>query len=271
MIITSRSNPHVKLARGLSENQARRSSGLALIEGPRDVYAAAETKMAFRYLIYDPDRIPPDTIDQLADAVDTSDLDVLSVSPDVFSSISRQNNPSGLAAIVHQRWAELDSLTLSIGMYCIALYSIRDPGNLGTIIRSAEAVSSQGVILIDASTDPYHPMALRAGAGSLYYQKIIRTTLDNFIQWKLSRQLQVVGASQSASDDYRNFKYPDPTVLLMGSERSGLPDSHPDLPDQTVRIPMSGRTESLNVSISASLLLYELFNRKRNRDAPPGV
>ena len=269
MIITSRSNPRIKLARSLSGARARRDSGLALIEGFRDVSAAAETNTRFHSLIYDSQKVPSATIQRLANTVNAVDLDIISVSPDVFSSLSRQNNPPDMAAIVDQQWGSLDSLMLSSNMYCIALYSIRDPGNLGTIIRTSEAVSSQGVVLIDASTDPYHPMALRAAAGSLFYQSIVRTTFDDIVRWKSERGLSIVGASQAAPDDYRTFEYPDPAIVLMGNERAGLPVHHHAVCDATVKIPMSGHTESLNLSVAASLILYELFDRRRNRPAGP--
>jgi TrmH family RNA methyltransferase len=143
------------------------------------------------------------------------------------------------------------------------LETVRSPGNLGTILRTSEAVGASGLILIGDSVDPYDPATVRSTMGSLFSQRFVRTNRREFSQWRYRRHYTLVGTAPTAAMDYQAVDYHGPTVLLLGDERKGLSTELQALCDTVVRIPMVGETDSLNLSVAASLMLYEVFNQRR--------
>ena len=190
-------------------------------------------------------------------------IQVLQVSQAVFYSLASKENPQGIAAVVRQRWQELGSLSLGSQDIWVALDSVADPGNLGTILRTNDAVGGKGVILLDNSTDPYDLTTIRASMGAIFTQRLVKTTFDLFLQWEQDHQYPLIGTSDSASTDYCRASYPLPMILLMGSERMGLTEEHMHDCDQVVSIPMVGRSDSLNLAVAAGVMLYEIFNQHR--------
>jgi len=145
----------------------------------------------------------------------------------------------------------------------VALESVQNPGNLGSIMRTAEAIGSKGIILLDHSTDPYDPTAIKASMGAVFSLQLIKTDYKNFLDWKSQFKIPLIGTSDKAAMDYLNIDYPEAFILLMGSEREGLSEVYLDQCDQIVRIPMQGRSDSLNLAIATSIILYQIFNQKR--------
>ena len=141
------------------------------------------------------------------------------------------------------------------------LDSVADPGNLGTILRTLDAAGGKGVILLDQSTDPYDPTALRASMGAIFNLKITRSSLDDFRVWKTSNDIFMIGTDGEADCDYRQVLYPKPLLILMGSEREGLQPEHYDMCDQVVKIPMVGRSDSLNLAVATGIMIYEVFSQ----------
>jgi TrmH family RNA methyltransferase len=158
---------------------------------------------------------------------------------------------------------KLDELDPDPGDLMIALDSVADPGNLGTIMRTLDGVGGKGLILLDQSTDPYDPAAMRASMGTLFSLHFVKTDLEQFSTWKHEKEIKVVGTSDKARVDYYGYPYPDPMVLLMGSERQGLTDSHYAICDEVVAIPMAGSADSLNLAVATALVMYEIFNHRR--------
>jgi len=151
----------------------------------------------------------------------------------------------------------------------IALAGTQYPGNLGTIVRTADAVRADGVLLLDATADPYDPIAVRATAGAIFSTAIARASFAAFLAWARARSLPIVGTAPDAPTDYRSVRYRTPLILLMGREGQGLPREHRELCDTVVRIPMRGRCDSLNLAVATGVLLYEVFEQWR-RDRPDG-
>ena len=145
----------------------------------------------------------------------------------------------------------------------IALDSVADPGNLGTILRTSDAVGGKGIVLLDHSTDPYDPTAIRASMGAVFSQQLVRASLAEFARWKQHTPCAVIGTSDKAASDYQAVRYPAPLIVLMGSERQGLQEAHYQLCDDVVRIPMMGRSDSLNLAVATAVVLYEVFNQRR--------
>lgn len=180
-------------------------------------------------------------------------------------SLSIKEGPQGIAAVGHQRWTQLEDVHLKAGDTWIALDSVQDPGNLGTILRTSDAAGCRGVILMDQSTDPYDPGAIRASMGAIFSQPVVKTTYADFAHWKREHQSIVVGTSDKAPQDYHEFKYPSALVVLMGSERQGLLEQHLAICDAVVSIPMRGTSDSLNLAVATGLMIYEIFNQRRDQ------
>ena len=265
MIITSSANPQIKNIRKLRERKERQASGLFYVEGLRIVGEAVSQGAKIQTLVSAPELLSSDYgRDLLAKAVDAG-LPVLEVSAGVFASLALKDGPQGLAAVIHQDYCNLNQVVLNRGDLWVALDSVADPGNLGTIMRTLDSVGGKGVILLDQSTDPYDPTATRASMGALFSLTLVKTTFDVFVSWKINNQALLIGTSGAASTDYHHIHYPDGFILLMGSERHGLMEGHLRLCDNVVRIPMVGRSDSLNLAVSTAVVLYEVFNQRQDR------
>lgn len=262
-MITSLANERVKAIRKLQDRKSRAETGLFYIEGLRIVAEAVEEQAEIETLLAAPDLLRSEFAQQLVAQQRASGVPVLEVSAEVFHRISLKEGPQGLAAVMRQRWTGLETIALETGRIWVALDSVADPGNLGTILRTLDAVGGKGVILLDQSTDPYDPTAVRGSMGALFTQSLVRATLAEFADWKRQHHVPVVGTSDKASMDYHVYRYPGEMVLLMGSERQGLQEQHLALCDEVVSIPMLGKSDSLNLAVATAVVLYEILNQKR--------
>ena len=262
-MITSTSNPTIKLAKSLREKKARLESNLFFIEGLRIVTEACQQRASIETILYSPELLVSDWGKQLIHEQKELGTRLLECEEKVFRSLSSKEGPQGIAAIVHQQFTSLEILKLKEGDLFIALDSIQDPGNLGTILRTSDAVGVKGVILLDQSTDPYDPTSARASMGAIFDQVLVKTSLSLFGEWKKKNQVTLVGTSGTAGTDYHEFSYPSTLILLMGSEQKGLQKTHYELCDNVVSIPMRGRSDSLNLAVATAVVLYEIFNQQR--------
>ncbi len=262
MRITSSSNPRIKEIRALRQRKERAQSGLAFIEGIRIVADALHHPGTVRALIVAPDLLTSTYAQELVQQA--ADVESIEVSAEVFQSLSLKDGPQGIGAVIHQRWESLDAVRLTKNGFCwVALDAVQDPGNLGTILRTCDAVGCTGVMLLGHSTDPYDPTALRGSMGAVFSQRLVRASYDSFVTWKERHDYMIVGTSDAATDDYTKAPYRFPLVLLMGSERQGLAPALQDACDLTVSITMVGQSDSLNLAVATGVMLYELFNRRR--------
>jgi RNA methyltransferase, TrmH family len=171
--------------------------------------------------------------------------------------------PQEIAAIARQRWEPLPETRLVAGLCWVALETVQSPGNLGSIMRTSEAVGGAGILLIGGAIDPYHPAVVRANMGTLFAQRLVRTSPAELAPWKQRHGGLVVGTSPGARTDYREVRYEPPVVLCMGWERQGLSRRVYTLCDVTVRIPTVGASDSLNLAVATGVMLYEIFNQRR--------
>ena len=265
MIITSSANPQVKAIRKLRERKERQQSGLFYVEGLRIVGEAIGMDEKIQTLVAAPELLSSDFGRGLLAQARQKNIPILEVSADVFAGLALKEGPQGLAAIIHQNFQELERVRLSGHDLWVALDSVADPGNLGTILRTLDSVGGKGIILLDQSTDPYDPTATRASMGALFSLALVKTTFEVFAAWKKDQHVSLIGTSGAASTDYHQMLYPDHFILLMGSERHGLLEHHLRLCDAVVSIPMVGKSDSLNLAVSTAVVLYEVFNQRRDR------
>lgn len=263
-MITSFSNPQVKWVRRLRERKMRQHENLFYLEGLRVVTEAFEQSAAVEMLVVSFDLLTSERGRELVERERRKGVPLLEVSAPVFKSFALRDGPQGIAAVARQNWALLDEIHPKENDLWVALQAVQDPGNLGTVLRSSDAAGGRGVILLDQSTDPYDPTAIRASMGAVFSQQMIRSGYQDFSAWKRSTGAPLIGASGMAATDYHSLSYPPSLVLLMGSERQGLPEDYLALCDDLVCIPMVGRSDSLNLAAATSIILYEVFNQRRD-------
>ncbi|MGA0600602.1 TrmH family RNA methyltransferase [Caulobacter sp. KR2-114] len=254
--ITSLANPTVKAARALHLRKERDETGLFLAEGLKIVTEAVELGHAPKILLHSAEAAGHPLVRQAAEATRKGRGEVIEVSRDILAKISRRDNPQTVLAVFQQVFAPLAALEPARARCWVALQAVRDPGNLGTIIRTADAAGCGGVILVGDCCDPYSVEAVRATMGSVFAVKIAKAGVDEFIAWRRTWPGSVVGTLLSATTDFRAADYRDPALILMGNEQAGLPPELAEICDVNVKIPMRGRADSLNLAVATGVMIY---------------
>ncbi len=263
-LISSRTNPLLKLARSLRERKARLQTGLFLVEGILHVGEAAEAGWPIETLLYAPERLSSDFGRQLVARLAAQGVRCQPVTAEAFESIAEKENPQGVAAIVRQRVWRLGDFSSTVLRLAVACVSPQDPGNVGTILRTLDAVGADALFLLDGGVDPFHPSAVRASMGALFWKPVVQCGFVEFAAWARERGMHLVGTSARGSVDYRALSSMDaPAALVLGSEQKGLSPNQIAACDVLVRLPMRGRATSLNLAVAAGVLLYALM------DLPP--
>ena len=207
----------------------------------------------------------------LISRAEQSGIEILDVNRDVYATLSGKENPQGMGVVIRQHIQSLDAVDLRPGDLWVALDRVADPGNLGTIMRTLDASGGKGVILLDQCTDPYDPTAIRASTGAVFHIALTKADTTQFAAWKSRKKTALVGAvAVPGAKDYHVQNYPDPLVLIMGSEREGLTLALTDLCDACVSIPMIGHVDSLNLAEATAIMLYEIFNQRRDATTAKG-
>ena len=265
MLISSITNSRIKYIRSLTHRQEREKSQLFFVEGIRIVAEAIQLHAEIHTIVYAPTLLKSQFGIDLVRQQEQQGLATLEVSADVFKSLSVKDGPQGLGAVVQQRWKSLDSIQGDEGLCWVALDAAQDPGNIGTILRTSDAVGCAGLLLLGQCADPYDPGALRASMGAVFSQRLVKASFAEFAQWKSEHKLTVIGTSDKGSVNYRTPTYAGPLVLLMGSEREGLSPEQQAPCDTMVHIPMVGRSDSLNLAVATGVVLYEILYKKTVR------
>lgn len=261
-LISSRNNPKVKLARLLRQKKTRQESGLFVVEGIRPVGEAVEAGAAIDTLFYAPDLLKSDFARNLIAAQQQAGVTCLPTSPEVFALLAEKDNPQGLLALVRQPQWELAALDPHNFPWGVALVAPQDPGNLGTILRTLDAVGASGLLLLESSVDLTHPAVVRASMGALFWHPVASASFAEFAAWSHRHGYHVYGTSAHAAIDYREMPgYAWPRILLLGSERQGLTPEQMHLCETVVRLPMRGRATSLNLAVAAGVMLYAMLER----------
>ncbi len=260
--ITSTANPVIKEIRGLALKKNRDASGTFMAEGLKLVCDAVEKGWTIRTLIFGKKLAGEDElkarVDALAAKVHAHGGNILEVSDKVLSSITKRDNPQMVVGIIEQKWHRLEEVKpLRSGLW-VALDRVRDPGNLGTIIRTADAVGADGVLLIGQVTDVFALEAVRATMGSIFHMKVARASEEQFLKWRKGWPGIIVGTHLEGAVDHRSINYADnPVMVLMGNEQQGLPDNLARTCDYLALIAMDGAADSLNLAIATGIMLFE--------------
>ncbi|MDX2288091.1 MAG: RNA methyltransferase [Hyphomicrobiaceae bacterium] len=259
MLISSLQNERIKAIRALEMRKARRETGLFVAEGTSILMTARDKGWVAQTLLYEPvagDN--PANRSLVADAM-AAGTEVLEVTPAVLGKVAAKDNPQAILGVFRQRWADApDATALSASDLWLVLEEIRDPGNLGTIMRTVDAVGACGIILVGATCDPFAREATRASMGSIFAVPLVRMERAAFLALATSWTGDIVGLHLAATHDFRTGPYHGPTLVLMGSEGPGLSDELTATATRLVRIPMAGDLDSLNLAIAAALTLYEI-------------
>ncbi|MBN2148988.1 MAG: RNA methyltransferase [Anaerolineales bacterium] len=261
--LTSRSNPKLKQIRLLQQRKQRSASGLFVVEGIRHVGEACEAGAQLEYLCYAPDLLSSDYANNLIQEQSERGVPCLAVAEDVFASLAEKENPAGILAVVRQPNTRLTDLTPQNFTWGVALVAPQDPGNIGTILRTIDAVGASGLLLLDQAVDGYHPNAVRASMGALFWYPMVTSTFAEFLIWANRLEYVIYGTSARGGQDYRQVThYQMPAILLMGSEREGLSPEQLTACSHTLRIPMRGRATSLNLAIATGVMLYDMLSKQ---------
>ena len=257
--ITAFSNPLVKYARDLRDKRHRRASGQFLAEGLRILTEARETGRLPRTLFHAAASAGHPLVHDLSFAVEEAGGESIQTTPDILAKLSGKDNPQAVVGVFDEFARPLDTLDRgSAGIWLVA-ERLRDPGNLGTMLRTGDAVGAGALILVGECVDPFSVEAVRASMGALFTVPVVRTEWQPFVNWLRGGPGQLVGLSLDGSTDYRAARYAAPTFLLTGNEAQGMPADYAAACDALVRIPMLGRADSLNAAVATAVMAYEVL------------
>lgn len=263
-MITSFANSTIKAIRKLEQKKYRQQSGLFFIEGLRTVGEAVQTGAPIKALVTAPDLLVSEFGLSLLDDPHLKGVERIEVSAEIYEKLAHKEGLQGIGAIVRQSWRDFASLQAAPDDLWVALDAVADPGNLGTIMRTADSVGSRGIILLGNATDPYDPTAVKASMGAIFSLQLVSAAWSDLKAWQQNQQVTLVGTSDHGATEYQQIRYSRPLVLLMGSERHGLSEAMTAGCDHLARIPMAGRSDSLNLAVATAVMLYEIFNQSRN-------
>lgn len=260
--VTSLANPLIKLLRSLHTKKGRAETGWFLAEGARLIAEAADLGAFPEVIVAAEAALERPSVAALLARCEAHGARVTLVSEAALAQISRRDNPQTLIAAFPQRYAALERLDPAAASIFVALEGVRDPGNLGTILRTADAVGAGGVALIGQTCDPFSVEAVRATMGAIFAVPIVRCEFDALNAWRRAGGLALWGASVDGDLRHDAPAAGRGVVVLMGNEQSGLPEALEAACDARVRIPMRGRADSLNLAAATAVMLYDVWRRQ---------
>lgn len=244
----------------LQQRAARERQQLFLAEGIRALVEVTHAQVSIEALFYCPSLLSHTFARRIIRRYRKQGVPCSQLTKEEFLSVSRSDEPQGVIFMARQKWTTLENLAPT-GVW-LALDEIRAPGNLGTIIRSAEAFGVAGLILLGDAIDPYDPACVRASMGALFSIQLIRAPISDFLSWKKRNAYQLIGTSPQGTTAHFHYDFSPRSILWMGSERHGLSRHQQSLCDHIIKIPMCGRSDSLNVAMAASICLAEIFRQR---------
>ena len=262
--ISGFSNPTVKALRALRDKKHRKRDGRFLAEGLRLLTDARESGLVPEMLVMATGRDPHPLLEALEADVAASGGEIIETTPDILAKITGKDNPQAVFGVFAELGTSLQAVDRAAAPIWLVAQALRDPGNLGTMLRTGDAVGAGGLILIDECADPFSAEAVRASMGAVFTQTIAQTGWDDFLAWLRAGDGQLVAASLREAVPYRGAPYAAPCFVLVGNESRGLPEAYEAACDLRVTIPMLGRADSLNAAVAAAVLAYEVLANLRS-------
>lgn len=261
-MITSTSNPLIKRIRRLRQKKYRRKDGSFFVEGLRVFISAVEAQAPLQTILYSPELLTSElALKILADQRNVG-FECVETTAHVFRSISTREHPVGLGAVVSTDWTPIELLPVSQSGLFVSLLNVSEPGNLGTIIRTVDAVGADALILAGNCVDPFHQTAVKASMGSLFHVPISEVAnIQDLLFWARDQEIHTVATSARAPQSFWDLSYELPLIIMLGSEGEGLPVAVLDEADQSISVPMKGTASSLNLAVAAGLILYEVMRQ----------
>lgn len=253
--ITSTANPRVKAFAKLKTARERRSTGLFLVEGTREVARAIaagveiETLLVCHELLQEPFVAPPD-------------IEAMELAPDPMAKVAMREHPPGTIAVARQFDTSLEHLELGPDPLILIAEQVEKPGNLGAMMRTADAVGVAAIVVADGVTDIFNPNVVRASQGALFSVPLAVTSSGAAIAWAAAKSISIIGGYPAANNELWEVKMTGPTAVLVGAEDVGISAAWSNVA-APVRIPMAGAADSLNASVSAAILLFEAVRQRR--------
>lgn len=254
--ITSLSNDTVKRVRALHMRKERDETGLFVAEGLKNVIEGLDTGHAPKILMHGPDAASHPMMQKAVAATQAARGEVIEVTHDILAKVSRRENPQAVVGVFPQAFTALADVKPGAAECVVALHRVRDPGNLGTIVRTADAAGCGAVVLVGECCDPYSVEAVRATMGSIFAVPLAKASEAEFAAWRKGWSGSVVGTLLTATASHAEAAYRKPVLVLMGNEQQGLTPEMAALPDLNVKIPMRGRADSLNLSVATGVMIY---------------
>ncbi|HYW16000.1 MAG TPA: RNA methyltransferase [Allosphingosinicella sp.] len=261
--ITAFSNPLVKDVRALREKKGRRRQGMFLAEGLRILTEAREAGRLPAILFFAAGTSHP-LLDTLIAEVESAHGDVIETNADILHKLSGKENPQTVIGVYRSFDTRLERIERDGAPLWIVAQALRDPGNLGTMLRTGDAVGAGGLILVDDCVDPFSVESVRASMGALFTQRIATAPWSEFLAWLRGGEGQLIGTSLRAELDYQAPSYSKPAFLLVGNEAQGLPEAYEAECDLLVKMPMRGKADSLNAAVATAVMAYEVINQWRS-------
>ncbi|TPN49093.1 RNA methyltransferase [Mesorhizobium sp. B1-1-4] len=257
--VTSLANPLVKDIKALALKKFRDQQNAFMAEGLKLVIDALDLGWHIRTLVFAKAGRGNAAVEKVAARTVASGGTVLEVSEKVLVAITRRDNPQMVIGVFSQKFLALKDIRADNGDVWVALDRVRDPGNLGTVIRTVDAVGAKGVILVGDTTDPFSVETVRATMGSIFAVPVAKATTEAFLAWRGGFSGLVAGTHLKCAVDYRSVDFSrGPVLLMMGNEQQGLPESLAASCDRLLRIPQAGRADSLNLAVATGVMLFEI-------------
>lgn len=264
-LISSRSNSRLKFLRSLRQRKGRDAAGSFVVEGIRHVGEAVDAGAALEGIYYAPELLSSEYAARLVSQQAAAGVPCFALTPDAFESVAEKDNPQGLLAVVRLPQRHLAEFNPQNFPWGVALVASQDPGNVGAILRTIDAVGASGLLLLEGSVDTGHPTLVRASMGALFWKPVIQASFGEAQAWSQEHGYALIGTSAHATQDYHDLNsYQLPLILLLGSERAGLTPDQAAACTRMVKLPMHGRVTSLNLAVAAGVLLYTIRDAMYN-------
>jgi len=262
-MISSLQNPLIKNLLLLQEKpRERKEQNLIVIEGVREIGLALAAGWIVSELFYCNELISDDDLNKMI-ALSTSPLNLTEVPKTIYNRIAYRKDHGGAIALANPRRLLFNDLKLKTSPLLLVLESVEKPGNLGALLRTADAANLDAVIICDPQTDIYNPNAIRSSIGCIFTMPVVTSTTSETIEWFKSKNIRTFSTALTATSFYHETDLSGPTAIIMGSEAYGLSQEWLDKADELIKIPMNGKIDSMNVSASAAIVIFEALRQRK--------